>query len=116
MDDNHSLPGIYSAIREPLTKQSFINTNRNTSMKISSIIATSLFLGAAGALAGVLFAPGKGSNTRRKISRNSNKYRDYISENIDDLADSVVHSFEDLEDQATRLSKKMKKTAKGVRS
>lgn len=85
-------------------------------MKISSILITSLFIGAAGAITGVLFAPGKGSNTRRKISRNSHKYRDYISENFDDLADSVVHSFENLEDKASRLSKQVRKTAKEIKS
>ena len=75
-------------------------------MKNSSIIATVFFAGAAGVLAGILFAPGKGSNTRRKISQKSHKYRDYLSDGFDDIADSLIHPLENIEDKVVRLSKK----------
>ncbi len=49
-------------------------------MKISSIIATTLFAGAAGALAGTLFAPNKGSKTRKKIAKKGEGYKDYLQD------------------------------------
>lgn len=84
-------------------------------MKVSSLIMTALFAGAAGALAGTLFAPGKGSKTRKKITRKGQKYGDYMKDSIEDFADSASHPFENLEDQAIRFSKKAKTKAKEVR-
>lgn len=83
-------------------------------MKISSIIATAIFAGAAGAIAGTLFAPGKGSKTRKNLARKGQGYKDYIQDNFDDFADSVSHPFETLEDETMRLSKKAKAKANEV--
>ena len=79
---------------------------RKKNTKTSSIIMTALFTGAAGAIAGILFAPEKGSNTRSKLARKGKLYNDYLVDKFHDLADSVSHPFEGLEDQAIRLSKK----------
>lgn len=83
-------------------------------MKISSIIVTAIFAGAAGAIAGTLFAPGKGSKTRRNISRKGQEYKDYMQDSFDDFADSVSHPFENLEDETMRLNKKAKSKANEV--
>lgn len=50
-------------------------------MKVSSIISTVLFMVATGAIAGTLFAPGKGSKTKRKIARRGQEYKDYLVDN-----------------------------------
>lgn len=84
-------------------------------MKISSVIITTLFAGAAGAIAGTLFAPGKGSKTRNRIARKGQEYKDYVQDNLNDFADSVTHPFEDMEDKTIRLSQKAIEKAKKIK-
>ncbi len=85
-------------------------------MKISSIIATAVFAGAAGAIAGTLFAPGKGSKTRNRIARKGQEYKDYVQDSLNDFADSVTHPFEDVEDKTIRLSEKAIDKAKKIKA
>lgn len=85
-------------------------------MKISSIIITGLFAGAAGAIAGTLFAPGKGTKTRSKIAKKGQAYRDFLVDNYNDLADTVSHPFEDMEDKTIRLSEKAIGKAKKMKA
>ena len=46
-------------------------------MKISSMIITGLFVGAAGAIAASIFASDKASKTRNKMTRKGKLYKDY---------------------------------------
>ena len=50
---------------------------------------------AVGALLGVLFAPDKGSRTRRKILEKGQDYTDDLKEKFDDLLTSVSKKYED---------------------
>ena len=49
---------------------------------------------AAGALMGVLFAPHRGSVTRKKISRTTGSYADGVKEKVSELIDSITERFE----------------------
>jgi gas vesicle protein len=50
---------------------------------------------AAGAIAGILFAPAKGSSTRRKITHLGEEYSDELKEKFDDLVGIIADQYED---------------------
>jgi gas vesicle protein len=51
---------------------------------------------AAGAILGVLFAPDKGSNTRKKIARKSGELKDNVKESFNEFLTSVEDQYHDL--------------------
>ena len=72
-------------------------------MKTNSTLACLLGGVAVGAVLGVLFAPDKGENTRRKLKTNANDLKDDLKNNFDHFVDtlsekynSVLHSGADL--------------------
>ncbi len=85
-------------------------------MKTSKIILSTLLASAAGVAIGMLFAPQKGSTTRRKISEKNHQYSDYLADKFDDFIDSVSHPLESIEDETKRLARKANESAKKVAS
>jgi gas vesicle protein len=80
---------------------------------IKQSIMNKLFIGfAAGLLVGVLFAPGKGSDTRDRIARKGRHLKDKFS----DLVDSISDKFSDLEDEADEFAEKAKERARSYSS
>jgi len=72
--------------------------NANNTGKVIGAI----FLGAAiGGALGILFAPDKGSETRRKISKKGNDLTDAVKEKFDAIVDKFKKEVEEVKDQAT---------------
>ena len=59
-------------------------------MKTSSTILGILGAAAAGAFIGVLFAPDKGSNTRKKIKDKSKDYGDNLKTKFDGVVNTIT--------------------------
>ncbi len=70
----------------------------------SSKIFTGILIGAAaGAVLGILFAPEKGTDTRKKISKKGTDLKDTLKTKINDLVDTIAEQFESAKGDAEDL-------------
>lgn len=80
------------------------------------LIAGILIGAAAGAVLGVLFAPDKGSETRKKISKGTSDLAGNVKDKFNDFIDSVAGKFADAEDDAVELYENGRQQASKVKS
>jgi gas vesicle protein len=73
---------------------------------------------AAGAMLGILFAPEKGTVTRRKITKKGEDYADALKEKFDEFVDNVTDKYleakEDVTDFAQKGKAKLNEPKKGI--
>jgi gas vesicle protein len=82
-------------------------------MSVSRIMTGFITGAAIGGVLGVLFAPDKGTETRRKISEKSNDMANSLKDNFKEFVDGVKDKFgksttEDVEENAIGKNKKFK--------
>ena len=63
---------------------------------------------AIGTTLGILFAPDKGSETRRKIAEKSKDYADGMKEKFNELSETVSKKFDKVKEDAMHMAQKGK--------
>ncbi|MEI6886515.1 MAG: YtxH domain-containing protein [Bacteroidota bacterium] len=66
---------------------------------------------ATGALLGVLFAPGKGSRTRRRIKMKGENYAEGLKDRYNELIADITSKFERVKEDVNDLAEQAKATA-----
>lgn len=82
-------------------------TQKTEEMKAGKILLGILSGAAAGAMAGILFAPKKGRDTRRSIANKSNEYLDETRHKFSDLADDMSHRYDKVKTKVKGKSRKV---------
>lgn len=65
-------------------------------MKSSNVLLGIVGGLAAGAVLGVLFAPDKGVNTRKKIAKNSSELKDNLTDSFNDFVSKIEEKYNDI--------------------
>jgi gas vesicle protein len=84
-------------------------------MSTGKLIAGILVGAAAGALIGVLFAPDKGSETRKKIMRKGEDYKDAVNDTFNDIMDKTSEKFDSMKEKVDDFMEKGKSKISDVK-
>jgi gas vesicle protein len=79
-------------------------------MSNGKFLAGILLGAAAGAVLGVLFAPDKGTDTRKKIAKKTSKLGEDLKAKFDEMTDSIKEKFDSIREDANDMMDKNKTT------
>ena len=85
-------------------------------MSSSKILVGFLAGAAVGALAGILFAPDKGSNTRKKIATKSGDITDSVKNSFNDFIDGVKQTYSGAKEDMEEFGDKVKAKSANVKN
>ena len=84
---------------------------KNKTMSSGKVLLSLLAGVAAGALVGILFAPEKGSVTRKKISKKAEKYGDELKEKFNEFVDDITEKFGEVREDISDFTEPKKSSA-----
>ena len=82
-------------------------------MKAGKLLLGILSGAAAGAAVGLLFAPKRGSETRKRIADRSSEYMYGTKNKFNDLADNLSHRYESVKSKAKSKSSELENNMDG---
>jgi gas vesicle protein len=85
-------------------------------MSSSKILVGFLAGAAVGALAGILFAPDKGSNTRRKIADKTGDISDSVKNSFSEFIDGVKQTYNGVKEEVDEFGDKAKSKMASARN
>jgi gas vesicle protein len=91
-----------------LIRFALITINKNENMSSGKVLLGLLAGVAAGALLGVLFAPEKGSVTRKKIAKKGEDYADVLSEKFNEFLNGITERLEKVKEEVTDFAEQGK--------
>jgi gas vesicle protein len=80
-------------------------------MSAGKIVSAVLAGVAVGAALGILFAPEKGTEIRRKIAKKGKDYADELGEKANEFMDGITEKYETVKDDALRMTEQGKRKA-----
>jgi gas vesicle protein len=87
----------------------FVFITKKKTMKTGKLLLGVLAGVAAGALLGILFAPEKGSATRKKITEKGEDYADSLKDKFNKFVDSIVEKYESVKEDLVDSGEEGKK-------
>jgi gas vesicle protein len=85
-------------------------------MKGDKVVLGFLAGAAIGAIAGILFAPDKGSETRKKISRRTSEFGETLKDSFNEFVDRVKEGYDSVKSDADELVEKGKTDYKTIKN
>jgi gas vesicle protein len=82
-------------------------------MNSVKLVAGLLISAAAGAIIGVLFAPDKGTETRKKISKKGTDLTDSLKQKFNDFVDKVSDNYGEVREEIQEEMQTIKERSKG---